>query len=333
MRKFLLFFLISFLIVSLVGCHADKPDDSVSYKTNDNFLSEETSLEDQSKDAEVSYPVIPGLYECYLTDETLGLASNEKLPLSTKRLFPEPSQIEEYAKITELTVNGVTYPCEYRESTYNKLGCRRHEYRIDCDGVTADVKVSDDMSIVSWFRTDVYRHGLLPNVVTFEEAEKLALDYASQVIDVQEYEYSTAIWEVVPEEGEPYETFAFYFRTSDPLYSRDSMSIGVSIKGYVRHVSIGSIGAYDDLPEDLIDEEKLEKTMLYYMEKIYPLYFEKELNGQYEFIERDLLLTPEGEWVLRNRYALVNGTEKKGIELTVVLLDTNASGEESLDVS
>ncbi len=310
------------LPVSLSSNQPGPNDVIVNIDLND----EESSFAESSE--EVSYPVIPGLYECYLTDETLGLASNENLPLATKRLYPKASRIEEYAKITELTINGITYPCEYKESKYNNTGRRQHEYRIDCDGVTANVKVRDDMRIVSWSRTDIYRCGLQPDVLTFEQAEKLALSFASKVINLQEYEYSTSITEVTPREGEPYEAFWFRFRNSNPLYSRDGVSIRVSAKGYVSYASIGSIGAYDDLPDDLIDEEKLEKTMLYYLEKIYPLYFEKELNGQYEFIERDLLLTPEGEWVLRNRYALVNGDEKKGIELTVVLLDTNAEEED-----
>ena len=186
----------------------------------------------------------------------------------------------------------------------------------------------DDMSIVEWHRIDIYKCGMQPDVLTFEEAEKLALDYASQVIDVQKYEYSTSVSEIVPREGEAYEIYCFSFSNSNPLYERDAMSISISAKGYVSDASVGVMGAYDDLPEDLIDEEKLEKTMLYYLEKIYPLYYKEELGGRYEFLRRDLLLTSEGQWVLRNRYALLNGKEKKGIELTVVLLDTNAEEED-----
>lgn len=307
------------LLPVLLSSNQPGPNDViVNIDPND----EESSFAESSE--EVSYPVIPGLYECYLTDETLGLASNENLPLATKRIYPKPSKIEEYAKITELTINGVTYPCEYEGSGYYSTSIRQHEYWIDCDGVMARVNVRDDMSIMYWSRRDIYRCGLQPDVLTFEQAEKLALSFASKVIDVKKYERGVTVNEVVPREGEPYETFWFTFNNSDPLYERDAMSIAFSAKGYVIDAYIGEIGIYDDLPDDLIDEEKLEKTMLYYLEKLYPLYYGKELNGQYEFIERDLLLTPEGEWVLRNRYALVNGDEKKGVELTVVLLDTNA---------
>ena len=291
---------------------------------------EESSFAESSE--EVSYPVIPGLYECYLTDETLGLASNENLPLATKRLYPEASRIEEYAKITELTINGVTYPCEYKDSRYMRdfrSPYRTHRYRIDCDGLRVDVTVRDDMSIVHWYRSDQFLRGNLPDVMTFEQAEKLALEYASQVIDVQKYEYTTSIGEYAPREGEPYELYRFAFDSTDDLTrGKDRVSIHITAKGDVSQVYIGPIDVYSNVPDDLIDEEKLEKTMLYYLEKLYPLYYGKELDGQYEFIERDLLLTPEGEWVLRNRYALVNGDVKKGIELTVVLLDTNAEEED-----
>ena len=310
------------LLPVLLSSNQPGPNDVI---VNIDLNYEESSFAESSE--EVSYPVIPGLYECYLTDETLGLASNENLPLATKRIYPKPSKIEEYAKITELTINGVTYPCEYEESNYFAYGW--HTFRIDCDGLRATVSVRDDMSVAYWSRTDIYLCGNLPDVLTFEQAEKLAFAFASEVIDVQEYEYSTLIREITPREGEPYETYHFSFdKTVNELYTRDAVGFTISTKGQVIRAYIGEIGIYDDLPDDLIDEEKLEKTMLYYLEKLYPLYYGKELDGQYEFIERDLLLTPEGEWVLRNRYALVNGDVKKGVELTVVLLDTNAEEED-----
>ena len=167
---------------------------------NDVIVNIDTNVEESSfaeSSEEVSYPVIPGLYECYLTDETLGLASNENLPLATKSLYHKDSKIEAYAKITELTINGVTYPCEYKESTYMRDFCSpyvTHRYRIDCDGLRANVIVRDDMSIVHCYRTDQFLRGHLPDVMTFEEAEKIAFGYASQVIDVQEYECVPSIF-------------------------------------------------------------------------------------------------------------------------------------------
>ena len=302
---------------------------------NDVIVNIDLNVEDSSSaesSEEVSYPVIPGLYECYLTDETLGLASNENLPLATKSLYHKDSRIEEYAKITELTINGVTYPCEYKESTYMRDFCSpyvTHRYRIDCDGLRANVIVRDDMSIVNWYRTDQFLRGHLPDVMTFEQAEKIAFGFASQVIDVQKYEYISSRKTYTPREGDTYEAYCFEFKsTVDIAGGHDCVQIDITAKGDVNRVYIGPIGIYDNLPEDLIDEEKLGKTMLYYLEKIYPLYYGEELGGRYEFLERDLLLTQEGQWVLRNRYALLNGKEKKGIELTVVLLDTNAEEED-----
>lgn len=302
---------------------------------NDVIVNIDLNVEDSSfaeSSEEVSYPVIPGLYECYLTDETLGLSANENLPLATKSLYHKDSKIEAYAKITELTINGVTYPCEYKESTYMRDFCSpyvTHRYRIDCDGLRANVIVRDDMSIVHWYRTDQFLRGHLPDVMTFEEAEKIAFGYASQVIDVQEYECVPSIFTFTPREGDTYEVYSFEFETTiDVARGLDRVCIDITAKGDVWEVYIGPIGIYDDLPEDLIDEEKLEKTMLYYLEMIYPLYYKEELGGRYEFLRRDLLLTSEGQWVLRNRYALLNGKEKKGIELTVVLLDTNAEEED-----
>ena len=330
MKKILVCFLFVFLSALFSGCHVEEAESSFPDVTEDASLGEESSSAESSE--EVSYPVIPGLYECYLTG---ARTIDGEYPMAIKSFFPAPSQIEEYAEITELTINGVTYPCEYEKSGYYSTPRRTHLYRIRCDELRADVTVLDDMSIVEWHRIDIYKCGMQPDVLTFEEAEKLALDYASQVIDVLKYEYSTSVSEIVPREGEAYEIYCFSFSNSNPLYERDAMSISISAKGYVSDASVGVMGAYDDLPEDLIDEEKLEKTMLYYLEKLYPLYFEGELNGQYKFIGRDLGLTPEGDWVLENLYSLLREGEHSHVEvfLTVVLLDTNASGEESSDVS
>ena len=315
------------MIPVLLSSNQPGPNDVI---VNIDLNVEESSSAESSE--EVSYPVIPGLYECYLTDETLGLASNENLPLATKSLYHKYSKIEAYAKITELTINGVTYPCEYKESTYMRDFCSpyvTHRYRIDCDGLRANVIVRDDMSIVNWYRTDQFLRGHLPDVMTFEQAEKIAFGFASQVIDVQKYEYISSRKTYTPREGDTYEAYCFEFKsTVDIAGGHDCVQIDITAKGDVNRVYIGPIGIYDNLPEDLIDEEKLGKTMLYYLEKIYPLYYGEELGGRYEFLERDLVLTQEGQWVLRNRYALLNGDEKKGIELTVVLLDTNAEEED-----
>ncbi len=320
MKKYLLYFLTFLLAILLSGCQTVQSTGASAYENSAAVMNGEIPSE---------------LYECYFTDETLGLSSNETLPIATKRIYPSRSKIEKYAKITEITVNGKAYSCRYLDSIYLNTPYRLHAYFLENNGVIwSEVLVRDDMSIVEWVRCDFFKWGNMPNVMTFEQAEKLAIGYASEVIDVGEYGYETSVELVTPREGEPYECYKFSFRnTSNDLFERDVVQFTISAKGPLIRAYIGQIDVYDTFPDNLIDEEKLEDTLMFYLEKIYPLYFNKALNDQYEFLERDLLYTPEGAWVLRYRFALLGEGIRHGVELTVVLKDAPVLDDASLEAS
>ena len=78
MKKILVCFLFVFLIALFSGCHVEEAESSFPDVTADASLGEESSSAESSE--EVSYPVIPGLYECYLTG---ARPSNDKTPHTT----------------------------------------------------------------------------------------------------------------------------------------------------------------------------------------------------------------------------------------------------------
>jgi hypothetical protein len=290
------------------------------------YGSEESSLQ-----ADVSQNEISDLYKCYITDYSLDAPQGEGTLQIEVNFFPQNIKIEEFAQITEIELEGKTYPLKYKNSKYSYTPYLTHEYTMKIDGVSCTLTVDSDMNLVTFYDTSFYKRGVSPNTFTREEAFDLAKKYASEYTDLSGYSLETYD-DVINSGGENDRTKYYFIFTKQyqGIDTGDRIRLTINSQAVLEALNVTCVGMFDDLPDDLIDEEKLDKTLKARIASCYQYYFGDGFDGTYELVNQRLLYAPSGELLLENMVKISHETYgTRGICFMVVLQDAPETEDSS----
>lgn len=264
------------------------------------------------------------LYACYITDYSLDAPQGEGTLRIERNFFPQNIKVEEFAQITEIEYEGKIYSSKYRGSEYNYTPYLTHEFGLELDGVSSTLIVDNDMNIVAFYDMMFFKRGVSPNTFTQEEAFELAKKYASKYTDLSDYSLET--YESDLNYGKDYDRTQYHFTFTKQYHGIDTADriwVSINSQAVLEELSVNCIGMFDDLPDNLIDGEKLEKTLQTKVAECYRYYFGDDFDGNYELDNQRLLYAPSGELLLENTVKITHATYgTRGIRFTVILQDT-----------